>query len=89
MFIHKKRTKAGHRFGFVRFLHVREPRSLARELDQAFLGGMKLFVNLPQFNKAGDEKLAHSKRLGKNRDKVAAEEASRKPLPSRVPLPPV
>lgn len=46
-----KRDRVGFRFGFVRFLDVREPRSLDMKLDQIYIGEVKLFVNLPRFSK--------------------------------------
>lgn len=51
--IPQKKTKSGHRFGFVRFRDVDDPRSLERRLDQIFIGAEKLFVNIPRFGMNG------------------------------------
>ncbi|XP_057426433.1 uncharacterized protein LOC130719847 [Lotus japonicus] len=51
VFIPKKRDKLGNRFGFVRFQNVKEPSLLAEKLDRAYIGGKKLFVNIPRFSK--------------------------------------
>lgn len=51
VFIPRRMSKAGFRFGFVKFLDVRDPKTLERNLDCSFIGGKKLFVNLPRFNK--------------------------------------
>ncbi|XP_058776839.1 uncharacterized protein LOC131651188 [Vicia villosa] len=49
--IPKRRNKKGKKFGFVRFFDVREADVLATKLDNIFIGGSKLFVNLPRFDR--------------------------------------
>ena len=52
VFIPRYRNKVGHRFGFVRFIEVVDERRLERQLDNnIFIGGMKLFVNSPKFDR--------------------------------------
>lgn len=51
IFIPGKRNKEGRRFGFVRMVGVDDPAGLARRMDQTFIGNMKLFVNVPRFEK--------------------------------------
>jgi len=45
VFISRRLNKWGRRFGFVRFFYVRNVGRLERELDQIYIGNMKLFVN--------------------------------------------
>ncbi|KAL3005934.1 hypothetical protein AAZX31_08G247700 [Glycine max] len=52
VFIPKSKNKEGHRFGFVRFKEVEDERRLERQLDNnIYIGGMKLFVNTPRFDR--------------------------------------
>ncbi|GLT97602.1 hypothetical protein SLE2022_151590 [Rubroshorea leprosula] len=48
-----RKSRSGVRFGFVRFLNVHDKRELERQLDQIWVGGQKLWVNIPKY---GDEK---------------------------------
>lgn len=49
MVILSKRDARGKRYGFVRFFDVKEPRVLAKKLDNIFLENDKIYVNLPKF----------------------------------------
>ena len=52
VFIPRTKNKLGHRFGFVRFKEVVDVQSLERRLDNnIFIGGQKLFVNRPKFDR--------------------------------------
>ncbi|GKV14959.1 hypothetical protein SLEP1_g25757 [Rubroshorea leprosula] len=44
-----RRSKKGYRFGFVRFLDVKNTKELERRLDQIWVGEFKLWVNIPRF----------------------------------------
>ncbi|GKV26106.1 hypothetical protein SLEP1_g35459 [Rubroshorea leprosula] len=44
-----RRSKKGRRFGFVRFLDVKDNKELERRLDQIWVGEFKLWVNSPRF----------------------------------------
>ncbi|GKV27405.1 hypothetical protein SLEP1_g36578 [Rubroshorea leprosula] len=57
-----RKSRSGVRFGFVRFLNVHDIRELERQLDQIWVGGRKLWVNIPKY---GDEKKVELKgRIG-------------------------
>ncbi|GKU89877.1 hypothetical protein SLEP1_g3954 [Rubroshorea leprosula] len=46
----QRKNKEGSRFGFVRFLDVKDERSLGRQLDQIWIGNQKLKIHPPHFN---------------------------------------
>ncbi|GKU92387.1 hypothetical protein SLEP1_g6121 [Rubroshorea leprosula] len=47
----QRKSKSGSRFGFVRFLDVKNEVELERKLDQITVGMSKLWVNRPRFRK--------------------------------------
>lgn len=49
--IPNKKNRRGKRFGFVRFLGVKEPKQFAARLDKIFIGNQKMFVNIPRYQK--------------------------------------
>lgn len=49
MIIPPKRNAGGKRYGFVRFLNVKDDRLLTTKLETIFLGGRKIFSNIPRF----------------------------------------
>ncbi|XP_057429668.1 uncharacterized protein LOC130722837 [Lotus japonicus] len=49
VFIPKKRDKGGRRFGFVRFLDVRNAEGLEWDLGGIFIGAMRIQVNRPRY----------------------------------------
>ena len=51
IFIPYRRNYNGRRYGFVRFKGVRDIQQLARQLDSIVIGGMKLFVNIPKYDR--------------------------------------
>ena len=52
IFISKHRNKGGRRYGFVRFKVVSDERSLERKLDNIIVGGLKMYINVPNTRKA-------------------------------------
>ncbi|KAG5069405.1 hypothetical protein JHK85_001782 [Glycine max] len=51
VFISKKRNKGGRRYGFVRFSGVTDVHRLERQLDNLIVGGLKLYVNVPKYER--------------------------------------
>ncbi|GKU89448.1 hypothetical protein SLEP1_g3583 [Rubroshorea leprosula] len=45
-----RRSRNGTRFGFVRFLEVKDRKELERKLDQIWVNDMKLWVNSPRYD---------------------------------------
>ncbi|XP_058755922.1 uncharacterized protein LOC131629137 [Vicia villosa] len=62
VYIPNKKDKRGRRYGFVRFVNVKDDRLLATKLDNVFLEGRKLFANIPRFQRKekGGEKGVNS-----------------------------
>ncbi|GKV33853.1 hypothetical protein SLEP1_g42303 [Rubroshorea leprosula] len=51
-----RKSRNGSKFGFVRFLDVKNKKELERHLDQIWIGGRKLWVNIPRYNEEMNEK---------------------------------
>ncbi|GKV29210.1 hypothetical protein SLEP1_g38156 [Rubroshorea leprosula] len=51
-----RRSRNGGRFGFVRFLDVKDKRDLERQLDQIWVGDRKLWVNYPRYESSQNQK---------------------------------
>ncbi|GKV12023.1 hypothetical protein SLEP1_g23228 [Rubroshorea leprosula] len=51
----QRRSKNGRRFGFVRFLNVRNTKELKKQLDQIKVEGHKLWVNLTKYPEEKDK----------------------------------
>ena len=51
VFIPNKRNRTGRRYGFVRFIGVDNVQQLERRLDNIVMGGLKLYVNIPKFER--------------------------------------
>ena len=51
IFIPNRRNYSGRRYGFVRFKGVQDIQQLTRQLDSIVIGGMKLYVNIPKYNR--------------------------------------
>lgn len=49
MYSLSKKSKDGRRFGFVRFLDVKNQKELEKHLDQIWINGRKLRVNLTKY----------------------------------------
>lgn len=58
-----KRDKRGKRFGFARFLGVRDPDFFATQLDNIIIGSRKIYVNIPMFGRS-TQKVAMRKEFG-------------------------
>ncbi|GKV49208.1 hypothetical protein SLEP1_g55970 [Rubroshorea leprosula] len=51
-----RKSRNGGRFGFVRFLDVKDKRELERQLDQIWVGDRKLWVNYPRYENSQNQK---------------------------------
>ncbi|GLU08672.1 hypothetical protein SLE2022_255710 [Rubroshorea leprosula] len=51
-----RKSRNGNKFGFVKFLDVKDTRELERNLDQIWIRGRKLWVNLPRYEDGKIEK---------------------------------
>ncbi|XP_068503604.1 uncharacterized protein [Phaseolus vulgaris] len=52
VFISRRMNRWGRRYGFVRLFNVANVRGLEREMDQAWVGNMKLYVNIPRYRRS-------------------------------------
>ena len=82
IFIPNRRNKEGRRYGFVRLKGVADKRSVERDLDNSFIRGLKLHVNIPKYGRgeATKDEIQHKlvyKEVGMI-DNVRKEEASRR-----------
>jgi len=61
VFISRLLNRWGRRFGFVKFYQVPDEVRLEKQLDQIFIGNLKLYVNFPKYRRVEairkDEKL--------------------------------
>jgi len=55
VFISCRLNKWGRRFGFVRFFEMENVGHMGKELDQVYLGNIKLYVNIPRYRRAKHE----------------------------------
>jgi len=51
VFISKRLNRWGRRFGFVRLFDVENVFCLEKQLDQIYIGNMKLYVNIPKYRR--------------------------------------
>jgi len=51
VFISKRPNKWGRRFGFVRLFDVENVFRMEKQLDQIYIGNMKLYVNIPKYRR--------------------------------------
>ena len=58
IFIPKRRNLSGRWYGFVRFKGVHDIPYLAKQLDRIVIGGLKLFVNLPKYDRGAQKEEA-------------------------------
>lgn len=49
--IAKKRSKSNNRFGFVRFIRIRDPSAFARKLNEIWIGSFKIRANIARFQR--------------------------------------
>ena len=52
VFISKRPNRWGRRFGFVSFFPVPNEARLEKQLDQIYIGNLKLYVNLPKYRRS-------------------------------------
>ncbi|MCH80387.1 endonuclease/exonuclease/phosphatase family protein [Trifolium medium] len=67
VFIPKKLDKRGCRFGFVKFMEVKNVEELGRNLEEVWLGSFKLRVNLSRFAKGSSKDHPKSAIIKQNR----------------------
>ncbi|GKV03082.1 hypothetical protein SLEP1_g15450 [Rubroshorea leprosula] len=70
----QRKNKEGSRFGFVRFLDVKDARSLGRQLNQIWIGNHKLKIHPPRFNteaKTALERKPHTNTAGDSKPSYA------------------
>jgi len=56
VFISHRHNRWGRRFGFVRLFDVKNAGRLEREMDQAWVGRMKLYVNILRYRRVEQER---------------------------------
>ncbi|XP_020220436.1 uncharacterized protein LOC109803325 [Cajanus cajan] len=54
VFIAARRNRHGQRYGFVRFLEVENVKRLEKQLDEIYIGGTKLYANIPRYRRNED-----------------------------------
>jgi len=54
VFISKRLNRWGRRFSFVRFFKVENEARLEKQLDQIYIGNMRLYVNVPRYRRGRD-----------------------------------
>jgi hypothetical protein len=74
-FIPAKKTKLGHNFGFVRFRSVIEVDVLLNKLQDIWLGGYKLKVNVSRFSRDSHKAIIHNDLCGSGRVKHGHDDA--------------
>lgn len=77
IFIPQKRDRFGRRFGFVRFLNISNPSEVVKQLDNMEVGGRRLHVNFPRFEKARRD---HQVPSGEGLNSVKVDRGARKEL---------
>ncbi|GLT95915.1 hypothetical protein SLE2022_135680 [Rubroshorea leprosula] len=89
----KRKSRNGSRFGFVRFLEVKNTKELEMQLDQIRVGGQKLWVNTPRYNdmkKVGGEQKKYHETKPNTQDRSYAEVVKgmqeRRPIEGSKPL---
>ena len=88
IFIPNRRNKEGRRYGFVRLKGIADTRSVERDLDNSFIRGLKLHVNIPKYGRgeAMKDQTQHKlvyKGVGMV-ENVCKEEASRRAAVSKT-----
>jgi len=51
VFISKRLNQKGQRFGFVRFFGISNPEALEKQLDNIWIGNMKIHVNMQKYRR--------------------------------------
>ncbi|GJS59118.1 nucleotide-binding alpha-beta plait domain-containing protein [Tanacetum coccineum] len=60
-FIPAKRSKSGNRFGFLRFIHIKDVDRLVRNLCTIWMGGLRLHANVARFQRTPLNKVQFDK----------------------------
>src|ERR1044072_4777075 len=53
VYMPRRLNRQGERFGFVRFLEVRDPKFLEKELQTLVIGNVRIQVNLARYDRVG------------------------------------
>ncbi|GKV02944.1 hypothetical protein SLEP1_g15318 [Rubroshorea leprosula] len=61
-----RRSRNGSRFGFVRFLGVKDRKELERKLDNIWIGDHKLWVNYPRYNDTQQKELVKGQQTSRH-----------------------
>ncbi|XP_068482781.1 uncharacterized protein [Phaseolus vulgaris] len=78
VFIARRLNKGGRRFGFVRFFEVGNAARLEKELDQIFIGNVKLHVNVPRYRRFVPDNIRVSSKVYKFPPVVPHSESKRR-----------
>ncbi|GJY58950.1 copia protein, partial [Tanacetum coccineum] len=75
VYIAAKRSKSGHRFGFVRFINVNDINQLVSNLRTAWMGGFHLFADVAKYGRTYNRPVERSENgkpsVGENRDEFS------------------
>lgn len=71
-----KRDKLGRRFGFVRFMEVRDVKLFATKLDNIIIGATKIHANIPRFTR--DEYIRRADQYPQKKVEASESEKDRK-----------
>ena len=80
VFISRRLNKWGRRFGFVRFLDVKNVVRLEGELDQIYIGNRKLHVIIPKYRRFQSESNMAERRTPRTHHMESQKEAWARPL---------
>ncbi|KAH1241717.1 hypothetical protein GmHk_07G019230 [Glycine max] len=72
VFIPNRRNNNGRRYGFVRFKGVKDAYHLAKQLDSLIIGGLKLYVNIPRYNRERPGQRASGNKLQDQDENIQA-----------------
>jgi len=80
VFISRRLNKWGRRFGFVRFLDVKNVVRLEGELDRIYIGNMKLCVNISKYRRHQSESKRVERRTPRTQHMESQKEVRARPL---------
>jgi len=80
MFISRRLNRWGRRFDFVKFFKVENEVRLEKQLDQIYIGNIKLYVNIHRYRRGGDVQLGGAS----NATRMARKQYIHKPVKQRV-----
>lgn len=70
IFVPTRRNSNGRRYGFVRFKGVNDTHLLAKQLDRIIIGGLKLYVNIPRYDRETTRKGVVERKVTNQADRV-------------------